>query len=72
MEKHDVRHRLEIWSRRQFVATLGLASGHTILELSAAGATLKKLAPPVVVVSDPQARPFKRLSIASHQVGLSI
>jgi nitrous oxidase accessory protein NosD len=53
MEKRHLRQLLETCSRRQFVAALGLASGHTILKSSAAVAALRELAHPVVVVSDP-------------------
>ncbi len=50
MKKH---HRWKACSRRRFLTTLGLASGCTILTSSAAGAVLRKIAQPVVVVSDP-------------------
>lgn len=53
MEKRHLRHLLEKCSRRQFLAALGIASSHTILNSSVAAAAVRELAHPVVVVSSP-------------------
>ena len=53
MEKRHIRDLPQTCSRRQFVATLGVASCHSVLKPKALAAAFRKLAQPAVVVSDP-------------------